>query len=175
MIDNEVLLSSATNYRKPSIPTITVPSLRRRDRDQQPLSHPHSDSQTSRTDVSSMSTAINPASSSHSSASTGGLASHAAMNQPPRRNQPQNTVVESSGAGQYNANGAKPIVGYRRLSSDGQGFVHHGSQEELTDGPVGQLSTHIRNLASEGPADTQPLPLRIKAIAARAVIMAGKG
>jgi len=89
MIDNEVLLSSATNYRKPSIPTITVPSLRGRDRDQQPLSHPHSDSQTSRTDITSMSTAINPASSSHSSASTGGLASHAAMNQPPRRNQPQ--------------------------------------------------------------------------------------
>lgn len=54
MIDNEVLLSSATNYRKPSIPTITVPSLRGRDRDQQPLSHPHSDTQSSRTDISSI-------------------------------------------------------------------------------------------------------------------------
>lgn len=152
MIDNEVLLSSATGYRKPSIPTISVPALT--GRDQQPLTHPHSESQTSRTDISSMSTAINPASSSHSSASVGGVPSQqhgsAAASQPPRRNPPQNAIVKANAAGQNNTNAVKPIMGYRRLSSDGQGFIHHGSNEEVSDGPVSQLSTQIRNFGVRG-------------------------
>ena len=153
MIDNEVLLSSATNYRKPTVPSISVPSFS--GKDHQPLSHPHSmhETHTSRTDASSMSSAMNPATSTHSSTSYGAgppsqqmTVSHQQQQQYARRNQPQGNVGKNNGA---NGNSAKPVPAYRRLSNDG---FHHGSSEDIADGPVSQLSTQVRNIGVRGVA-----------------------
>lgn len=196
LIDREVLLSSASSYRKLgqsglghlAVPSISVPQQQQPTHSYNPHSLQEAQSQTSRTDSSTVSSAVatgrgsvNPATlSSHSShqpvlASNPNPKSAAVdvrgpiatqqmqLQQYGRRGAPPQQQRQQPNP---NPNGKNNLAGYRRLSSDSQAFAaaQAGSMEDLTEGPVSQLSTQVRNFGGLGAGvvpDAAPQPRHI--------------
>mmetsp|Transcript_416 Transcript_416/g.615 ORF Transcript_416/g.615 Transcript_416/m.615 type:complete len:763 (+) Transcript_416:132-2420(+) len=184
LIDREVLLSSASNYRKLgqsgaghlAVPSISVPQQQ-----QQPSNNfsmhsnamQESQSHTSRTDASTVSSAVATGRGSVNPATISSHGSHQPVPNPKpaaaaergpnpsqqmqlqqygRRGAPQQQRQQPNGNNNPNNNGKNNLAGYRRLSSDSQAFAaaQAGSMEDLTEGPVSQLSTQVRNFGGLG-------------------------
>ena len=166
LIDREVLLSSASSYRKQGqsgLGQLVVPAQQLQPNSTHSNAMQEAQSQTSRTDSSTVSSAVATGRGSVNPATASSHGSHQPMANP----NPKPAVVDRGpnpsqqmqlqqygrrGAPQQqrqqpnvNPNGKNNLAGYRRLSSDSQAFAaaQAGSMEDMTEGPVSQLSTQV--------------------------------